>query len=165
MFFNQNYAFNLASPFHLRVVFLAVLTGKFPWTKTLLCHASIGKNKLGETNSIAWQHDIRAVASLSLPGGQNKNISSILHHFPVFWLIFPQICFSFFLILVFRVGAHPPGKVLATPLHDIALTLHALGCNSSCIDVKTSNTDIRSPLPICNLGLNEIICCHCCYWF
>ena len=47
----------------------------------------------------------RTVASLSLPGGQDKNISSILPHFPVGSLIFPQI---FFLILVFRVGEGRP---------------------------------------------------------
>ena len=49
----------------------------------------------------------RAVASLSLPGGQDRNISSILPHFPVGSLIFPQIFFIFFLILVFRVGGSP----------------------------------------------------------
>ena len=46
----------------------------------------------------------RAVASLSLPGGQERMISSIFPHFPVASLIFPQILFIFFLILVFRVG-------------------------------------------------------------
>ena len=49
----------------------------------------------------------RAVASLSLPGGQDGNITSILPHFPVGSLIFPQIFFIFFLILVFRVGGSP----------------------------------------------------------
>ena len=53
----------------------------------------------------------RAVASLSLPGGQDKNISPIFPHFPVFSLIFPQISviffLIFFLILVFRVGSSP----------------------------------------------------------
>ena len=49
----------------------------------------------------------RAVASLSLPGGQDKNISSIIPHFPVGSLIFPQILSIFFLILVFRVGDSP----------------------------------------------------------
>ena len=48
----------------------------------------------------------RAVASLSLPGGQDRMISSIFPHFPVASLIFPQFFFIFFLILVFRV-AHP----------------------------------------------------------
>ena len=46
----------------------------------------------------------RAVVSLSLPDGQDKNISSIFPHFPVVSLIFPWIFFIFFLILVFRVG-------------------------------------------------------------
>ena len=44
------------------------------------------------------------VANLSLPGGQDKMISSIFPHFPVASLIFPQV---FFLILVFRVGGLP----------------------------------------------------------
>ena len=51
----------------------------------------------------------RAEASLSLPGGQDRNISSILPHFPVGSLIFPQIFFIFFLIFVLPGGraAHP----------------------------------------------------------
>ena len=49
-------------------------------------------------------------ASLSLLGGQDKKIFSIFPHFSVFALIFPQIFFIFFLILVFRVRA------LVTPL-------------------------------------------------
>ena len=47
----------------------------------------------------------RAVASLSLPGGQDKNISSIFPHFAVVYLIFPLSFFLFFLILVFREGS------------------------------------------------------------
>ena len=50
---------------------------------------------------------IRAVASLSLLVGQDRNISSIFPNFPVVSLIFPQIFFIFFLILVFRVGGSP----------------------------------------------------------
>ena len=38
---------------------------------------------------------------------QDKNISSMLPHFPVGSLIFPQISFIFFLNLVFRVGGLP----------------------------------------------------------
>ena len=49
----------------------------------------------------------RAVASLSLPGGQDRMVSSIFPHFPVASLIFPQFFFIFFLILVFRVGGSP----------------------------------------------------------
>ena len=57
---------------------------------------------------IQWRSQtLRAVASLSLPGGQDRNISSILPHFPVGSLIFPQIFFISFLILVFRVGGSP----------------------------------------------------------
>ena len=44
------------------------------------------------------------VASLSLPGGQDKMISLIPLHFPVVSLIFPKFFSIFFLILVFRVG-------------------------------------------------------------
>ena len=63
----------------------------------------------------------RAVAGLSLPGGQDRMISSTFPHFPVASLIFPQFFFIFFLILVFRVGSSPtregPGsRALATPL-------------------------------------------------
>ena len=50
---------------------------------------------------------VRAVASLSLPGGQDKNISSIFCHFLEVSLIFPQSFFNFFLHLVFRVGSSP----------------------------------------------------------
>ena len=59
----------------------------------------------------------RAVASLSLPGEQDRNTLSIFpHHFPVDSLIFPQSLIIFFLILVFRVGGLPTGKTRATPL-------------------------------------------------
>ena len=37
----------------------------------------------------------RAVASLSLPDGEDKDISSIFPHFPVCSLIFPQSFFNF----------------------------------------------------------------------
>ena len=60
-----------------------------------------------EKNAPSWSRKNRAVASLSLPGGQYKNISSILPHFPVFSHIFPQFSFIFFLNLVFRVGDSP----------------------------------------------------------
>ena len=53
------------------------------------------------------QERSKAVASLSLSGGQDKNISSFFPHFPVVSLIFPQIFLNFFLILVFRVGGSP----------------------------------------------------------
>ena len=49
----------------------------------------------------------RAVASLSLQDGQDKNISSMFPHFHVVSLIFPQNFFIFFLILVCRVGGTP----------------------------------------------------------
>ena len=52
----------------------------------------------------------RAVASLSLPGGQDKHISSRFPYFPLNSLIFPQIFLIIFLILL------PLGKALAMPL-------------------------------------------------
>ena len=54
----------------------------------------------------------RAAASLSLPGGQDKNISSIFPHFPVWSLIFPQ---SFFISSSFWFSG-VGGKALATVL-------------------------------------------------
>ena len=61
----------------------------------------------------------RAVASLSLPGGQDKNISSIFPHFPEGYSIFPQIFFIFFLILTVGVGGLPaqegPGYATDAP--------------------------------------------------
>ena len=50
---------------------------------------------------------VMAVASLSFPGGQDRNIFSIPPHIPVLSLIFPQFFFIFFFILVFRVGDSP----------------------------------------------------------
>ena len=49
----------------------------------------------------------RVVASLSPSSGQDKNTSSTFPHFPVVFLIFPQIFFIFFLIVVFQVGSSP----------------------------------------------------------
>ena len=49
----------------------------------------------------------RAVASLPLPGGQDKNISSIFPFFPAFSLIFPQFFLIFFLNAVVPVGESP----------------------------------------------------------
>ena len=54
--------------------------------------------------------EISAVASLSLPGGQGKIISSVSPHFAIVFLIFPQIFFIFFLILVFPVDSSPTCK-------------------------------------------------------
>ena len=70
-----------------------------------------------------WVHILvrRALASLSLPGGQDKNISSIFPHFPEGSFIFPQIFLIFFLILVVRVGGSPtwegPGYAAAKVVH------------------------------------------------
>ena len=49
----------------------------------------------------------RAVASLSLPGGQVTNISPIFPHLPLFALILPQFFLIIVLILVLRVGESP----------------------------------------------------------
>ena len=54
----------------------------------------------------------RAIASLLSPGGPDKIISLIYPHFPLVSLIFPEIFFNFFLILVCWVG----GRALATSL-------------------------------------------------
>ena len=65
----------------------------------------------------------RAIASLTVPGGQDFHFP----HFPLkFQSIFPQTLLIFFLILALRVGelptwpsgwaTRPPGKALATPL-------------------------------------------------
>ena len=59
------------------------------------------------------QERSKAVASLSLSGGQDKNISSFFPHIPVVSLISPQIFLHFVLILVFWVGGSPtahPGR-------------------------------------------------------
>ena len=57
-----------------------------------------------------------AVASLSLPGGQDKSISSIFPHFPVFPLIF--LNFPSFSSSIRPSGwaTRPRGKAMATPL-------------------------------------------------
>ena len=55
----------------------------------------------------------RALASLSLPGGQDKMISSIFPHFFVVSLIFPQF-FFFFSSSIW--SSSPPGQALAMPL-------------------------------------------------
>ena len=70
---------------------------------------------------------LQAVASLSFPSGQDKNISSVFPHFPLGFLIFPQIFFIFFLILVFHVDGSPtregPGHVT------VLLSWNILQCN------------------------------------
>ena len=54
-----------------------------------------------------------AVAKLTVPVGQSKNISSTLPHFPKYFVYNSSICLDYFLNLVLQV---PPRKVLATPL-------------------------------------------------
>ena len=53
------------------------------------------------------------VASFLLPGGQDKIISLIFPHFPSVPLIFPQIFFNFFLVLIFWMGKPHPGYATA----------------------------------------------------
>ena len=83
------------------------------WPSVML-HSSFHPRKL---SLLALR--VRAVASLSLPGGQDKNIFSIFPHFPVDSLIFPHFFFIFFLILFFQVGGSPTkeGPGYATPSH------------------------------------------------
>ena len=68
-----------------------------------------------KTNSSEWSMlvPVRAVASLSLPGGQDKNISSIFPNFLKFFLNFPSFSSSIWLP---GWATRPPGKALATPL-------------------------------------------------
>ena len=85
------------------------MSAKFPFglLKFMLCHKGI---------SLLWQWFIlrdflgelsRAVASLTVLGGQELHFP---HFFLKFWsiyLIFPQTLLIFFLILVLRVGGSP----------------------------------------------------------
>ena len=57
-----------------------------------------------------WWSMFWALARLSLPGRQDKNISSIFPHFPVVSLNFPRVFVIFFLILVFRMDSLPLRK-------------------------------------------------------
>ena len=63
----------------------------------------------------------RTLASLSLLGGQDTNISSIVPHFPVCSLIFLQSFFIFFLIL------EGPGYVTDEYLHNKKHTMPCRG--------------------------------------
>ena len=49
----------------------------------------------------------RAVASLTVPGGQEFHFPNFFLKFWSIFLIFPQTLFIFFLILAFRVGESP----------------------------------------------------------
>ena len=70
-----------------------------------LCPFVVGRQCFPNLN-----HPGRPVASLTLPGGQDKNISSIFPLFSAFSLIFPQFFLIFFLIEVVRVGESPTRK-------------------------------------------------------
>ena len=82
----------------------------------------------GEAHSLLgiYCKTFRAVASLSLPGGQDRMISSIFPHFPVASLIFPQFFFIFFLILGFRVGGSPTWEGPGYATEDLYQKLHQL---------------------------------------
>ena len=58
----------------------------------------------------------RAVASLTVLGGQVFHFPHSFLKFRSIFLIFPQTFLIFFLILALRVGDSPTGKALATPL-------------------------------------------------
>ena len=49
----------------------------------------------------------RAVASLTVPGGQEFHFPQFSSNFDQFFLIFPQTLLIFFLILALRVGESP----------------------------------------------------------
>ena len=70
---------------------------------------------------------LRAVASLSLPGGQDKNVSSIFLiflYFPSFFLDFSSFSSSFW---TSGWATRPPRKALATPLMMLP-ERHAIFC-------------------------------------
>ena len=50
---------------------------------------------------------MQAVASLTIPGGQEFHFSHFFRKFWSIYLIFPQSLLIFFLILVLRVGGSP----------------------------------------------------------
>ena len=68
----------------------------------------------------------RAVASLTVPGGQEFHFPHFLLKFRSIYLVFPQTLLIFFLILVLRVGGSPtregPGYATATvPVNSLAV--------------------------------------------
>ena len=74
----------------------------------LFCNClNISYISFGKKNDIDGAIFTRAVASLTVPGGQEFHFP---HFFPKFWsffLIFPQTFLIFFLILALRVGDSP----------------------------------------------------------
>ena len=62
-----------------------------------------------ENTWIIFWYTIRAVDKLTVPGGQSKNISSTLPHFPKYFAYFSSICLEFF------PHFGPPGGRLAHP--------------------------------------------------
>ena len=62
----------------------------------------------------------RAVASLTVPSGQEFHFPHFFLKFRLIFLIFPQTLLIFFLILALR---HPPGEALATPLTMTAVAI------------------------------------------
>ena len=70
-----------------------------------------------ECSSCSRNITSRAVASLTVPGGQEFHFPHFSSNFDQFLLFFPHTLRIFFLILVLRVGAsRSPGKTLAKPL-------------------------------------------------
>ena len=79
---------------------------------------------------------IRAVASLTVPGGQDFHFPHSFLKFRSIFLIFPQTFLIFFLILAFRVGDSPtrkgPGYVTDAYIIEkvlIVWTVRCPGCN------------------------------------
>ena len=64
---------------------------------------------------------VRAVASLTVPGGQEFHFPHFSSNRDQFFLLFPQTLLIFFLLLALRVG--DSGKALATPLPLVMLVL------------------------------------------
>ena len=67
----------------------------------------------------------RAVASLTVPGGQEFHFPQFFSNFDQFFLIFPQTLLIFFLIMALRVGKSPTRK---GPGYATVSNLRPAGC-------------------------------------
>ena len=79
---------------------------------------------------------LRAVASLTVPAGQEFHFPHFFLRFRLIFLIFPQTLLIFFLILALWVGESPTREALATPLIGSAVWFYqtpSLACHMDCI--------------------------------
>ena len=98
--------------------------------------------------SFMIEDTLRAVASLTVPGGQEFHFP---HFFPKFWSFFsyfPQISLIFFLILALRVGDFPTreGPGYATGYSDIFYGINSID-SMGCCTPEHSITTITWWLP------------------